>query len=71
MMMRFLFFFYFFFQTIGLSNSFFLVMKKVMNAYERDLGFGDIFNQCVMRRKSAQKKKTNVKVLLEANTSLQ
>ena len=44
MMMRFLFFFYFFFQTIGLSNSFFLVMKKVMNAYERDLGFGDIFS---------------------------
>jgi hypothetical protein len=50
-------FFYFFFQTIGLSNSFFLVMKKVMHAYERDLGFGDIFNQCVMRRKSAQKKR--------------
>ena len=44
MMMRFLFFFYFFFQTIGLSNSFFLVMKKVMNAYERDLGVGDSFS---------------------------
>jgi len=33
------------------------VMKKVMHAYERDLGVGDIFNQCVMRRKSAQKKR--------------
>ena len=62
-------FFYFFFQTIDLSNSFFLVMKKVMHAYERDLGVGDIFNQCDDETQKRPKKKTNVKVLLEANTS--
>ena len=67
-MMRFLFFLLFFSNNWSLKLVL-VMMKKVMHAYERDLGFGDIFNQCVMRRKSAQKK-TNVKVLLEANTSL-